>query len=150
MRHAAPARHAGTRPMRFAVAALFLWSVFASVMAPAPRYERVGGAVVAVAVLALSALPRSRWNIVRTAASATAVLLLALAGVVAGSDMEESFALLAYAVLLGLVAALAGRFAVIPGSKALEKEMRELRRTVERLVEASGAPPACGCPPSRP
>lgn len=134
MRHAAPAGRPRLAWLaRTAGAALSGWFLLASLVADAPRYERVSGALVALAVLTLSTAPRTLWNPVRAAASGCAALLTAVAGIVAGTSLDEAFTLLSYAVLLACVAAAAGRYGVRSSAHRLEEEIRALRRTVDRL-----------------
>lgn len=115
MRHAAPSPRRATsrRVARVLLGAVALWSEAALLVSYAPRYEKVSLSALLSCLLALSVLPRRLWPAVGTFAKATATFLMATAGVVAGMSVDEAVSLLAVAVLLGIVAALAGKSARI-------------------------------------
>ena len=102
MRHALPLERSSRA--RTIVGCLALWSLIATLLSAAPRYEKAVQLLFVLSVLALSVLARPQWPAVGNVAAGAATFLLATAGVVAAVSMDAAFNVLAGALLLGLVA----------------------------------------------
>lgn len=69
-----------------------------------PRWQKTSGVLLALAVLLAAVLETRWWKPLRVAVGAVVGLLLAVAGAVAGSSLDESFGLISCAFLLSGIA----------------------------------------------
>ncbi len=131
---------------RWVLVVLGLWTLLATLVQTAPRYQLLPGILIAFGLMIAGLVPNERRAMMRKFVGGSAAGLVVMAGVVASVSIDEAIALLAYAAVLKLMAPL---FRERVKSVSVEGRHRVAARPDNPVVTPNDAKPPTHRQPQR-